>query len=419
MNQESFLSELPESMALFERAARVIPCGIYGHMSPITMVPGRFPYFAKSARGCRYTDVDGREYIDFMCGYGPIVLGYQHPEVEEAAEKQRREGDCFNHPTERTVELAERLVEFVDIASWAVFAKNGSDVTTWAIQVAREKTRKKKILCVKGAYHGTHAWCTPGHGGLIEEDRQHIHIVNWNDPEDFERIIKSYSGQIAGIVLTPYHHPVFADSQMPAQEWIQTIHRVCEKEGILIILDDVRAGFRLHLGGSHRFFGWQPDIICFSKAIANGYPLAAAVGREELRVAASKVFLTGSFWQNAVPIAASLACLRVLERENVIETMRTMGERLMRGLVEKGEKQGQKVIVSGPPAVPFMTLEDDPGFYKSQLFSSECIRRGVFFHPHHNWFVSAAHTQRDIDEALEVAEQAFEVVSSSTVAAGL
>lgn len=135
----------PNSMALFERARRVIPAGIYGHTTPAQLVPKEFPYYATRAEGCRYWDADGNEYLDFLCSYGPIVLGHKHPEIEEAAERQRRAGDCFNHPTALMVELAERLASLVDFADWCVFGKNGSDMTTWAVQVAREFTGRKNF----------------------------------------------------------------------------------------------------------------------------------------------------------------------------------------------------------------------------------------------------------------------------------
>jgi len=125
------------SRELFARARQVIPGGIYGHAAPATTVPGGTPFFAQAGHGCRYRDVDGHEYIDLMCGYGPMLLGYHHPEVEEAVATARARGAAFNHPTELTVTLAEALVRRIDFADWAVFAKNGSDLTTWAVQVAR------------------------------------------------------------------------------------------------------------------------------------------------------------------------------------------------------------------------------------------------------------------------------------------
>jgi glutamate-1-semialdehyde 2,1-aminomutase len=406
------MSELlfPKSMALFERARRVIPAGIYGHTTPAQLVPTEFPYYAARAEGCRYWDADGREYLDFLCSYGPIVLGHQHPEIEEAAERQRREGDCFNHPTALMVELAERLVGLVDFADWCVFGKNGSDMTTWAVQVAREFTGRKKVLRARQSYHGSHAWCTPGHGGLIEEDRMHVHDFVWNDLASVEDLVKQHRDQIAALITTPFLHPSFGDSVLPAKGFFQNLQAICRKHGIVYILDDIRAGFRLHLGGSHRYFGFEPDITCFSKALGNGYPISAALGREELRVAASRVFLTGSFWHSAVPMAAALACLQVLERENAIAKMQKLGKLLLDGLQERAMRHGLQVRVSGPPSLPLMRFSNETNLFRQQRFCAETVRRGVFFHPHHNWFMSAAMSEADIEQALAVADEAFAVV---------
>ena len=395
------------SQELFDRAASVIPGGIYGHTSPALTVPGSFPAYAVRGEGCRYTDVDGNEFIDFMCGYGPILLGYRHPEVEEAAERQRREGDCFNHPTPLMVELAERMVSMIDFAGWAVFGKNGSDMTTWAVQVAREQTKRKKIVVAKGAYHGTHAWCTPGHGGLIEEDRMHVHTFPWNDAGALEDLFRRHSGEIAAVVLTPFHHPAYGDMVMPADGFWSRVEFLCRREGALLILDDVRAGFRLHEGGSHRVFGFTPDLACYCKALGNGYPISAAVGRPELKVAASKVFLTGSYWNSAVPMAAALKVLEIVGRGGVVPQVRAMGERLLNGLALAAREHGFEVRCTGPASMPFMSFAGESHFLTMQAFASACARRGVFFHPHHNWFLCAAHTEADIDRALEAARAAF------------
>ena len=403
-------SPFAKSQALFDRAARVIPGGIYGHAAPANLVPTEFPCYAARAQGCRYWDVDGNEIIDFLCGYGPVVLGYQHPEVEEAAERQRRLGDCFNHPTPVMIELAERLVALVDFADWAVFGKNGSDMTTWAVQVAREFTGRKKVLRARQSYHGTHSWCTPGHGGLIPEDQAHVHFFVWNDLNTVHDAVKQYRGQIAALIVTPFLHPSFAASELPAPGFLQGLQNICQKEGIVFILDDIRAGFRLHLGGSHRYFGFEPDMICFSKALGNGHPISAALGRKELRVAASRVFLTGSFWYNAVPMAAALTCLRVLERDNAITHMLKMGERLLAGLQTRAAKHGLQVRSCGPASLPFMTFSNETNLLRQQRFCVETIRHGAFFHPHHNWFMSAAHQERDIEQALAIADGAFAVV---------
>jgi len=413
MNNEA---PYPQSRAWFDRASKVIPGGIYGHTTPSNMVPGQMPYFAERGEGCRYWDIDGNEFLDYMCGYGPIILGHGHPEVEEAAARQRQDGSCFNHPTKRMVELAERLVDLVDFADWAVFGKNGSDMTTWAIQVAREKTRRRKVLQVRGAYHGTHAWCTPGTGGLIAEDRAHIHTFTWNDPDSFLQTARRWEGDVAAVILTPYHHPLYTESVLPTPEFLQTIETTCRKEGIVLVLDDIRAGFRIELGGSHRHFGFTPDIACYCKALGNGYAISAAVGTSALRMASSRVFLTGSFWNAAVPMAAALETLAILERDEVLSHLRNMGERLAQGLTEAASRYGLKAVVSGPPAIPFLTFPDCPNLRWNQLFSVEMAKRGVFFHPHHNWFLCAAHQAEEIDATVRAASEAFEVVASSAVA---
>jgi len=403
-------SRYRRSQELFARAAKVIPGGIYGHASPAVAVAGAFPYYAERARGCRYWDVDGNEYIDYLCGYGPMILGHQHPEVEEAAARQQRDALCLNHPGPVMVELAEHLVSLIDFSAWAVFGKNGSDMTTWALQVAREHTKRRKILKVTDAYHGIGAWCTPGHGGLLEDDRVHILEFDWNDLESFDRLVKKFPGDIAAVIMTPFHHPAFKPSQMPAAGFWPHIEAACRREGIVLILDDIRAGFRLDLRGSHRVFGFEPDLICFCKAIANGHSLSAALGRSELRVAASKVFLTGSYWNSPPPMAAAMACLKIMQREDTVAALRRAGEQLMAGLIESGNKHGYAMVASGPPAIPFLTFADDPSLRRQQRFCAEVTRRGALFHPHHNWFLSAAHTPQDIAATLGMAGEAFAVL---------
>lgn len=401
------MTSFSNSHALFARAEQVIPCGIYGHTTPAMLVPGAFPYYAKAARGTRYWDVDDNEYIDWLCGYGPVVLGHQHPVVEAAALDAQQTALCPNHPTPVMVELAEYLVNLIDFSAWAVFGKNGSDLTTWAIQVAREYTGRKKILKVTNSYHGIDPWCTPGHAGLIPEDTRHIHEFIWNDLTSFERELKKGRNQLAAVMISPFHHPAFAASELPNPGFFQHIETRCREEGIVLILDDIRAGFRLHHGGSHRYFEFEPDLICFCKAIANGHPLSAALGRKELRIAASRVFLTGSYWANPVPMAAALACLTILEKNQGVETMSDIGTRLMQGLMATASDYGYQAIASGPPAMPFLTFEQDHGLHLQQQFCVEMVQRGVFVHPHHNWFVSAAHTVSDVEKTLHIAKAAF------------
>ena len=389
-----------ESQSLFRRAAAVIPGGIYGHTTPAATIPGAVPYFAASGHGCRYRDVDGNEFIDFMGGYGPMILGYHHPEVEAAAEAARRRGAAFNQPTPLLVELAEKLVARIDFADWAVFGKNGGDLTTWAVQVAREATGRPKILKIAGAYHGADAWCTPGHGGLLPEDRAHIHDFPFNDVAALEKLFSRHRGQIAGLILTPFHHPAYADSELPTPEFVAACNRLCREHGVLQILDDVRCGFRLSVDGSHTVYGYTPDLAIYCKALANGHPISACVGRSAHKAAASRVFLTGSYWNDPAPMAAALACLDIIARDNIPEQLARTGQHFVNGFLALGVKHGIPLIASGPPAMPYVRVANDPSFLRMQTLCAAAIAHGVFLHPHHNWFISAAMTDADIDEAL-------------------
>ena len=402
-----------KNMALFARGSKVIPQGIYGHFSPALTVPGEYPYYASRADGCRYWDVDGNEFIDYMCGYGPMVIGYNNQQVNRAADKQRALAGCTNHPTPLQVELAERMVNLVPFADWAIFAKNGSDVTTWATLVARDHTRRKKILMARNEYHGAHAWNSPGHNGLIDEDRAHIHLFTWNDLASIRSLVRSYPGQVAAIIMTPYHHPAFGDSELPAPGFWQGVREICDQEGIVLILDDVRAGFRLSIHGSQEYFGFEPDISCYCKAIANGYSISAAVGRDELRVSASKIYATGSYWSSAVEMAAALETIKIIEKTNAIDHMLKIGTTLGEELVQLAEKHGFELKVTGPPSIPNVRFGNETDYYRMQLWATEVTRRGSFFHPHHNWFLSAAHKQADIQQTLNHADDAFKVLKKS------
>jgi glutamate-1-semialdehyde 2,1-aminomutase len=339
------------SQALFARAAKVIPCGIYGHFSPATMVPpGSYPFFAVSGRGSHFTDADGNDFIDYMCAYGPMVLGYNHPVVDEAARKQAELGDTLMGASPVMVDLAEYLVELVPAADWAFFAKNGADMTTYATMIARAATGRGKIVAIQGGYHGVAAWMQgAGHHGVVEGDVQNFIRIPWNDAAAFERVLEEHPDEIAGFISTPHHHPTFVDSELPAPGYWQAIRSLCDRHGVVLILDDVRCGFRLHLGGSNEYYGFTPDLICFCKAIANGYPISAMAGREALKGEAANVFYTGSYWYQAVPMAASLACLQELARIDGPRLMAEFGQKLTDGIVAAAARHGYTMKVTGPP----------------------------------------------------------------------
>ncbi len=397
-----------------EQALKVIPAGIYGHLGPAEgcFIPTQaYPFFSEKAKGTYFWDVDGNRFIDYMCAYGPNVLGYGDEEVEEAVAKQIEKGNCVSAPSYKMVEMAEKLVSTVEMADWAFFAKNGNDVTSLALMVARAATGRDKVILVKGGYHGVAPWTQKyGHPGITKQDVENNLYVDWNDYGQVEELVIRYKDQIACFMATPYHHPVFTDSQLPEEDYWQKIRKLCTKHGIVLAIDDVRCGFRLDMKGSDHYFGFKADLMCFCKALGNGYNFSALCGRDELKDAVSSVMYTGSYWMSAVPFAAGIACIDKLERINGPEIMKQRGKVLTDGLQRIGKDHGYNLKISGIPSMWYMRITDDPSMKTHQRWVAECVRRGVYITNHHNLFMNCAMTDKDVEYTLEVAEEAFKTL---------
>jgi glutamate-1-semialdehyde 2,1-aminomutase len=393
--------------ALRSRAGRVLPNGMYGHQNAASLPPG-FPQFFERGQGCRIWDSDGNEYIDFLCSYGPIVLGHQHPRVEAAAARQQALADCQNAPSARIVELAELLVAKTPLADWAIFCKNGSDATMLCMVIARAATGRGKVLVAQGAYHGAGPLLTPrATGGVTPQDRANILTYSYNDLASVEAGVEAAGDDLAAIIATPFRHDAPADLVPVDPGFALGLRAICDRTGAALILDDVRAGFRFHLGGSWEPIGVRPDLVAYSKAIANGYPLAAVLGRDSLRDGAGRIYATGSFWFAAVPMAAALATIAALEEEDAIARMVQAGLLLCDGLRRQAAAHDLVVTVSGPPQMPYMTFASDTGLERMTVFAGEAAQRGVYLHPRHNWFMSAALREEEIATALERTDEAF------------
>lgn len=394
------MKKLTRSESLFLRAQKVIPSGIYGHLAPVSGLPDCFPHYCEKARGHTFEDVDGKRWTDFMCGYGAVLHGFSNPEIETAANSQNANGRVFNQPAEVMIELAEELTKVIDFADWAVFAKNGSDLTTWAIRVAREHSQRPIVVKAKGAYHGVDAWCDPGLGGRIESDRQDIREFEWNDFGQLEDILNQNQDNVACVILTPYHHSSFGPSVMPAEGFWSEVRSLCNRDGVLLILDEVRTGGRLHDGGSHRYFGFQPDLSIFSKALGNGYSISACVGKRRYEKSSMEVFLTGSCWNDAVAMSAALCSLRISQRDGVAESVLRKGRFFSDGLEKIALNHGFSLSMTGPSSMPYPWFEGDNDLFLLQSFCRLAAAEGLFFHPHHNWFISNAHNDDSLSKAL-------------------
>ncbi|MDR3264067.1 MAG: aminotransferase class III-fold pyridoxal phosphate-dependent enzyme [Clostridiales bacterium] len=403
-----------KSRLLYNRALKVLPTGVYGHLGPSNgcAIPvDAFPIFSNKAKGPYFWDVDDNKFIDYMCAYGPNILGYGDEDVDKAAIAQIRKGNCVTMPDEVLVDFAELLTDTVK-KDWAFFCKNGGDVTGLAVMTARYATGRKKLVLVKGGYHGVAPWTQKvGYAGVLEEEVSNNLYVHWNDVQEFENLIKQYPGQIAAFISTPYYHPTFEDNKLPAENYWKSIRDICTKNGIVLIMDDIRCGFRLDIEGSDAHYGIKADLITFCKAIANGYSVSALCGVDSLKGAVSDVFYTGSYWLSAEPFAAGIACISKMKKENTVAKLRFIADKLHKGLKEVAQKNGREIVISGEPVMWFMRHTNDENFFMHQAWVAECVKRGIFFTNHHNQFINAALTDEDIAKTLDVADRAYKVIA--------
>jgi glutamate-1-semialdehyde 2,1-aminomutase len=399
--------------ALVQRAARVIPNGMWGHMATRSIAAG-YPQFFSRADGCRVWDVDGNEYIDFMCAWGPNVLGYHHPQVDAAAIEQMRVVDSGNGPTEKVVELAELMTATIDHADWCLFQKNGTDATTACVTIARAATGRRKVLVARGAYHGAVPWCSPSVVGVTSEDRAHLIPFDWGDTASLDAAVAQAGDDLAAIILTAFRHDVGRDQEMPTTAFLQAARAACDRADALLICDDVRAGFRLDVRGSWAAHGVKPDLAAYSKAIANGWPLAAIAGADRARAGAEKIFTTGSFWYGAASISAALATIRILRDTDALAHTQAMGNRLRAGLDEVATRHGFRLRQTGPVQMPMVLVDGDRDLRTGSALCLAALRHGIYLHPRHNMFLCAAHGPAEIDRAIAGVDAAF----ADIVAAG-
>jgi glutamate-1-semialdehyde 2,1-aminomutase len=399
------------SRRLLARAQRVIPNGVFGHRRTFAFaggasiwIPSDYPHFVERAEGCRFWDVDGNEYIDYLCGYGPMIVGYRNPRVEKAVAAEQERGICHDFPGERYLEVAELLTATQKNADWAALALNGTDAVSMALVVARAHTGRSTVVVAENAFHGDHSWSSVG-AGRVAADLSETRFVPWGDARRLGEVLSAEP--VAAVVLCPYEQLVGAPNRMPAEGFWTEVRRLCDSHGALLIIDDIRSGFRLHPAGSCAFFGIDADLVCVSKAIANGYPLAAAMGTDRIRAAAEEVFVSGTFWGFSPALAAAVETSRILRETNATARMARIGRMLISGLTEVAEKNGFQIRVSGPEAMPLVQLEHDEDYALMCQFVRNLAHQGSFAHPTHNWFLSAAHRAEDVERTLEHAGAAF------------
>jgi glutamate-1-semialdehyde 2,1-aminomutase len=397
--------------ALRERALKVVPNGMYGHEAT-TLMPESYPQFFSKGEGAYIWDVDGNRYLDFMCAYGPNLLGYNNRRVNDVAVAQLALGDTMTGPSAHFVELAEALVGMVSHADWAMFCKNGTDATTMAMTTARAQTGKRRILVADGAYHGAAPWCTPMPAGIVPEERAFISKYQYNDVASLEAAVAAAGDDLAAIFASPFKHDAFIDQALPDPAYAKRARELCDETGAMLIVDDVRAGFRLIRDCSWELVGVRPDMSCWGKSFANGHPISALLGNDRCREGAGQIYVTGSFWFAAVPMAAGVETLKILRETDYLENSIRLGTLWREGLDALAAKHGFALRQTGPVQMPQILFEGDPDYRIGFAWGEAMLKRGVYVHPWHNMFFCAAMTEADIEFALSAADDAFAAVKA-------
>jgi glutamate-1-semialdehyde aminotransferase len=402
---------LTRSEALYERAQNVIPGGIPGIRSPDNYVRGAYPILLEGGRGGRVTDVDGNEYVDLLLGYGPIVLGHGEPAVDEAAAQRARAGFCLNLPEPIMIELAEQLVALVPCAEQALFFKTGSGATSGAVRLARAHTGRSVVL--RCGYHGWHDWCLEGDPGVPPGAHQDVVPFRYNDLEQLEGLLKTHRGQVAGIILTPIGHDFDRQIEPPAHGFLEGVRRLSDQHEAVLIFDEVRSGFRVHPGGAQALYGVTPDLTALGKAMGNGYAITALVGRRAVMAAASRTFISSTYFGNGMEMAAALETLRLIGRDQVLEAVHASGLRLRAGLETVIREAGLPVTLSPYPEMPFVHFEAGLEGHQDRnrnRFYAALAQAGIFAHPRHHGFLCWRHSQADLDQVLEACRHASRAV---------
>lgn len=399
--------ELTESRAWGARARQVIPGGAQTFSkSSLSFVEGVAPAFVRRAKGARVWDVDGNEYIDYILGLGPIILGHADPVVNRAAMQQMEEGISFSLPHPLEVELSELLCELIPCAEMVRFGKNGSDATSGAVRVARAITKRDKVA--RGGYHGWQDWyigSTSRNAGVPQAIRDLTVVFPYNDIDALHQLLRV--GDIACVIL----EPVTFDP--PASGYLEAVRELCTRFGSLLVFDEVITGFRLHLGGAQAYFGVTPDLACFGKAMANGFPLSAVVGKADYMREFEEVFFSFTFGGETASLAASLATIRMLRDEGGIDALWRSGRRLQDGTRAAICEAGVMDSLDCAGLAPWTTLRcvgkaAANTLVIRSLFQQECAKRGILTHGNH--MLSVAHDDAVVDATLAVYAEIFPIL---------
>jgi glutamate-1-semialdehyde 2,1-aminomutase len=433
------MKETGQSARLFAEAQEVIASGVNSTARALRSGWSPYPIFVDHGKGSRIVDVDGNEFIDYLLGLGPMLLGHRPEQVTKAVvDFITQRGTIFALPVSDEIELARKIINAVPSVEQVHLVNTGTEAVLYAVRLARAYTRRSKIVRFEGMYHGfsdavywskhpplNHAGAgsqpvpVPQGPGLPEGLENSLIILQWNDGEQLERVIRDRGEQIAAVLT----EPVMCNTGciLPAPGYLNLMRRLTNEFGIVLIFDEVITGFRLALGGAQEYYGVMPDLTVMAKGLGGGFPVAALGGKKEIMqlVADGTLSMAGTYCANGIAVSAANSALDFLMTPGVYKNVFDKSERLMRGIEERMESAGLETIVAGIGPVfqvwftncPIRNYREAVHHARRDHFRvwwEEMMNRGVIFHPDafENLFVSFAHSDTDVECTLEAVEGA-------------
>ncbi len=422
---------------LFERAKLYIPGGVNSPVRACRSV-GTDPLFIEKALGSKLIDADGNEYVDYIGSWGPMILGHSHPSVISAIEQVLKRGTSFGAPVDLEVEIAEMIINAVPAIEKVRMVNSGTEATMSAIRVARGVTGRNTIVKFDGCYHG-HAdsfLVAAGSGvatlgiagspGVPEAVIQHTMSLPYNDIETFASVMDKSGDAIAAVIV----EPVAGNMGLvpPAKGFLESLRKETAKHGSLLIFDEVMTGFRVSSGGAQKLYNIEPDMSCFGKIVGGGLPVGAYGGRKDIMSQVAPegpVYQAGTLSGNPLAMAAGIATLREIGKPGFYEALEKSSARLANGLEQAAVNAGAKAVVNRVGSMVGIFLTDQPvknfndaktsDLDKFAAYYRKMLERGIYLAPSQfeSLFVSAAHSDQDIDDTVSAAESVLKELSAS------
>lgn len=412
------LNRYEQSEQFLQRALESIPLGSQTFSKSYAQFPkGVSPLFLQRGEGSHVWDLDGNEYIDFINSLLAVSLGYNDPDVNAAVYKQLENGVTFSlaHPLETLV--AEKIIEMVPCAEMVRFGKNGSDVTAGAVRLARAYTGKERIAVC--GYHGWQDWyigSTTRNLGVPQSTQALTHRFTYNDLLSLQQLFEEYPGEFAAIILEPMN------IESPKPGFLQAVKELTHQHNALLVFDEMITGFRFANGGAQAYFNVIPDLATFGKGMANGYPLAAVVGRKDVMKLMEEIFFSFTFGGETLSLAAAHATLSKIQSESVVETLAARGLQLKESVQQLLDKYQMHDLLTccGHPSWSFLVFKDYAPYSLWEiktLWLQEILARGILSVGSHN--ICYAHSEKNIDYLIQVYDEVFPLIKDAVISRNL